>query len=80
MMLSGALIPLSVLPVYILKIAPLLPFSSVYYLPLMQILGPFDILTSVSSLILQMFWFVVLSLLVVVAWRIGFSRYDAPGG
>jgi len=76
---GGRLLPLNLLPVWLERISRLLPLRFAISGPVEAILHPSFPATTLL-LLGQSLWCILLSLLVVLLWHAGFSRYDAVGG
>lgn len=79
-LLSGMLIPITFFPEWAQPIFTILPFSSIIYSPTMIYLGKFSTEEMVLSLVLQLFWIFILSLLVKWLWNILIKHLVILGG
>ena len=80
---GGRLLPLALLPPWIVKLGDALPFSSLYAFPMQLLLGaPAQVTASAiaTGFARQVIWLLALSLLVRIAWRRGLLAYEAYGG
>jgi len=78
--MSGALIPIYFFPEWLKSIAYFLPFQAVYNIPLSIYIGKitgYEILINICT---QLFWFLVLALLVFTAWKYSEKRVIVYGG
>ena len=79
-LLSGALIPISLYPGLAARLASLLPFQYILYVPSTLYLARFTPAEAAQALGLQALWIVVLVLACRLVWRRGLARYEAYGG
>lgn len=75
--LSGAVVPLALLPAPLLMVAHLSPFQAIVYIPLSLYLGRASVL---PELAIQLAWVVALWYLARVAWAAGLRRLAILGG
>lgn len=78
--MSGAIIPLWLLPVWLRTAAQLLPFQAVIYIPMQIYLGGITGVELARALGVQAFWIVLLYILQEVLWRRGIRRIVVHGG
>lgn len=79
-LLSGMLIPITFFPDWAQSLFTLLPFSSIIYSPTMIYLGKFTTEEMIYSLLLQLFWIFILSLLVKWLWKVLIKHLVILGG
>jgi ABC-2 type transport system permease protein len=77
---GGRLLPLNLLPGWLLTLGSVLPFASLYAFPLELLLGRPDTSEIISGFARQGIWLVALSVLVRWSWRRGLLAYEAYGG
>jgi len=68
-MMSGAVIPLSLFPVWFVSIANLLPFQTMFNLPLSIYLGKIVGIDILYSFAQQIVWLVILGVLCYLVWK-----------
>lgn len=77
---GGVLLPLDLLPTALRDASTLLPFASIYYVPLAVLLGRLEGPDLATALAAQLGWTVGLGLLAYILWRRGLRHYEAVGG
>ncbi|MFQ6010298.1 MAG: ABC transporter permease [Candidatus Aenigmatarchaeota archaeon] len=77
---SGALIPLVLFPGFLKSIAALLPFQAVYHIPMSIYLGHVTGYALIETLLLQVFWIVLLVIIAAFAWKKALTRAVVQGG
>ena len=77
---AGRLLPLALLPGWMLAIGTALPFSSLYAFPMRLLLGAPTSQEIALGFARQTLWLAALSILVRLAWRNGLRAYEAYGG
>lgn len=80
---AGRLLPLSLLPAWLLALGDVLPFASLYAFPLRLLLAQGTPLTTqeiAAGFARQIVWLLALALLVRWTWRRGLLAYEAYGG
>jgi ABC-2 type transport system permease protein len=77
---SGALIPLSFFPNWLLRIILITPFQGIVYTPVALYLGKMQGVDAWRALGIQLVWVVILWLLARLFWRISIRRLDIQGG
>jgi len=78
--LSGAVIPLIFLPMWLQKFISFLPFGSINYTPVMLYLGKFKGNEALKALGVQFLWVVLLFVLSNVLWKKATKRLTIMGG
>ncbi len=78
--LSGAVIPLAFLPKGLALVLNFLPFASLSYTPVMIYMGMYSVSQIIYSLLLQLFWLIVMYLLSKLVWRSAVKRLSVQGG
>lgn len=80
-LLSGLLIPLSYFPDKLEQIIYLLPFHTIYDLPVkLFITSDFSVLTIMTSFLTQMLWIVILYIIVNLVYSCLYKRLSINGG
>jgi ABC-2 type transport system permease protein len=79
LLLSGAFVPLSMMPPVIQKIALFLPFQLTLYFPIELILGKMASEDILRNFALDGFWIAVALTFFLVVWREGVKRFSAVG-
>lgn len=77
--LSGAYMPIGLLPDWLRTIVMATPFPYLIYAPVAQLVGPETQTTRLILLGTQVLWIVALSLAVKAVWAAGLKRYEAAG-
>jgi ABC-2 type transport system permease protein len=80
MLLSGRLVPLSLMPKWVQTVAWFLPFKWTFGFPIEALVGQLTTAQLLEGLAMQVLWIVVGALVVQVVWRRGVRRYSAVGG
>ena len=80
LLLSGRLVPLSLMPVWVQNLANVLPFRWTFGFPIEALVGNLSNDQLISGLGAQLSWIVVGSVLVRVVWRFAIRRYSAVAG
>ncbi len=79
LLLSGRLVPLVLMPAWVLDIAALTPFPSTFGFPIEVLAGRLDGDDLVRGLAIQALWVAIGAVLVAVVWRSAVRRYSAVG-
>lgn len=79
LLLSGRLVPLSLLPAWAQRVADTLPFRYTFGFPIEALVGRLTPQQLLLGLGMQALWIAVGSALVAVVWRSGIRRYTAVG-
>lgn len=77
---SGAIIPLFLFPGWFQTIAGVLPFQSIYNIPLSIYIGRIAGFEIVTSILIQVFWIIALGILASFVWKLAQKRIYAQGG
>lgn len=77
---SGQALPLAFLPIWLVKINDFLPFKYIIAMPIAVLQGKMTEAGLVEVLAVQIFWCLVLFLLLMFLWKRGITRYCAVGG
>jgi viologen exporter family transport system permease protein len=80
LILSGRLVPMTLMPELIQRIAWYLPFQWTFYFPIEALTGGYTPQQLLTGLGMQLFWIVFGVLAVNRTWKIAIRRYSAVGG
>lgn len=80
LILSGRLVPLSLLPDWARNLAGWLPFQWTFGFPIEALVGQLPPERLLGGLMIQLLWIGLGLLLVQLVWRFGIRRYGAVGG
>jgi ABC-2 type transport system permease protein len=80
LLLSGRLVPLSLMPEWVQQLASYLPFKWAFQFPIEALVGQFTPEQLLAGLGMQVFWIAVGAGLVEMVWRFGVRRFTAVGG
>ena len=80
LLLSGRLVPLSLMPLWVQDLSNLLPFRWTFGFPIEALVGNLTNEQLIGGLGMQLFWIVVGSILVRIVWRFAVRRYSAVSG
>ena len=80
LLLSGRLVPLSLMPDWAQRLADVLPFKYTFGFPIEALVGNLTESELLGGLLAQAFWIAVGALLLRVVWRFAIRRYSAVGG
>ena len=79
LLLSGRLVPLTLMPDWAEKLAGFLPFQWSFYFPIQALIGDYSTGELLGGLGMQVFWIVSLTGLTLFIWRFAVRRYSAVG-
>jgi ABC-2 type transport system permease protein len=79
-MLSGRLVPLSLMPDWVERIADFLPYRWTFQFPIETMIGRLDWGAIGAGLVAQAAWIVGLALVIRLVWGRAIRRYTAVGG
>jgi ABC-2 type transport system permease protein len=79
LMLSGRLVPLSVMPGWVQSVAAWLPFKWTFQYPIETLIGRLDNGDILVGMLIQLGWIAVLGVALGGAWRVAIKRYTAVG-
>jgi ABC-2 type transport system permease protein len=79
LLLSGRLVPLSLMPPWVQNLSAYLPFKWTFGFPIEALIGQLNNQQLLSGLLSQAAWIGAGILLVAVVWRFGIRRYSAVG-
>lgn len=77
---SGQLIPLWIFPGYLQRILDVLPFKSVFYIPLSIFIRDINGVDVYNSMLFQAFWVLILFLIGRLLWKVSLKRTVVQGG
>jgi ABC-2 type transport system permease protein len=80
LLLSGRLVPMSLMPDWVQAVAGFLPFQWTFGFPIEALVGDLSNDQLIRGLGMQLFWIVVGAILVRVVWRFAIRRYSAVSG
>ncbi len=80
LLLSGRLVPMSLMPDWVQGLADLLPFRWTFGFPIEALVGNLSQQQLLGGLAAQLFWIAAGSILVRVVWRYAIRRYSAVSG
>jgi ABC-2 type transport system permease protein len=80
LLLSGRLVPLSLMPDWAQQLANFLPFKWTFGFPIEALLGDLTNEQLIGGLFMQLFWIVVGALFLRFVWHFAIKRYSAVGG
>jgi ABC-2 type transport system permease protein len=79
LLLSGRLVPLDVMPLWVRQITDYLPFKWTFGFPIEVVLGRLSGAEVLTGFAAQAVWFVIGTLVLNMLWRAGVRRYSAVG-
>lgn len=79
LLLSGRLVPLSVMPSWVESIAAWLPFKWMFQYPIEAVIGRLSDAELIAGLGMQALWTAILGVSVFFAWRAAIKHYVAAG-
>jgi ABC-2 type transport system permease protein len=79
LLLSGRLVPLTVMPGWAENIAALLPFQWTFYFPIWALVGDFSTAELLGGLAAQALWIAILTGLAMVVWRFAIRHFSSVG-
>ena len=77
--MSGTFFPISLLPLFFVKVSYFLPFVYTIYIPVQLYLGKISFAEGLRGLAIEMLWLVVLYVIIKIVWRLGLKRYESVG-
>ena len=80
LLLSGRLVPMSLMPDWVQSIANVLPFRWTFGFPIEALVGNLTNAQLLNGLLMQVFWIAVGSILVRFVWHFAVRRYSAVSG
>jgi ABC-2 type transport system permease protein len=79
LLLSGRLVPLTVMPGWAQDIAAVLPFQWTFYFPIWALVGDFSTAELLGGLAMQALWVAILTGLTMIAWRFAVRHFSSVG-
>ena len=79
LLLSGRLVPMSLMPGWVQNLAGYLPFQSTFFFPIEALIGGLSPLQLLRGLGMQLLWIVLGALAVNLVWKYSIRRYSAVG-
>jgi len=80
LLLSGRLVPLSLMPDWAQRLADVLPFKWTFGFPIEALVGRLPVSELIGGLAMQVLWIVLGAIGVRVVWGFAIRRYGAVGG
>jgi ABC-2 type transport system permease protein len=80
LLLSGRLVPLSLMPEWAQRLADVLPFKWTFGFPIEALVGRLPESELIGGLAMQVLWIVIGAIGVRVVWRFAIRHYGAVGG
>ncbi|NCC37456.1 MAG: ABC transporter permease, partial [Chloroflexia bacterium] len=80
LLLSGRLVPMSLLPPWARDLAMFMPFQWTFGFPIEALVGTLSTTELLTGLAIQVLWILIGLGLVQLVWRAGVRRYGAVGG
>lgn len=78
-LLSGRLVPLSVMPAWVRSVSDVLPFQWTFQFPIEVIIGRLDTSEVVAGFGYQLGWTLLLAAIIGIVWKRAVRRYTAVG-
>lgn len=79
LLLSGRLVPMTLMPAWVQSLARFLPFQWTFGFPIEALIGTLSPSQLLGGLAMQLFWTVAGAVTLQVVWRVGIRRYSAVG-
>ncbi len=79
LLLSGRLVPMSLMPAWVQQAAAFLPFQWTFGFPIEALIGDMGPAQLAQGLLMQLTWIVVSTVVVLFVWRVAIRRYSAVG-
>jgi ABC-2 type transport system permease protein len=79
LVVSGRLVPMSLMPVWVQRIAFFLPFQWTFYFPIQALVGDLPARQLFIGLGMQLLWILIGLVAVNLMWHFGIKRYSAVG-
>ncbi len=79
LILSGRLVPMTLMPEWVQRIAYYLPFQWTFFFPINALVGNSTPADLFSGLLIQLIWILAGVIIVNIVWHFGVSRFSAVG-
>ena len=79
LILSGRLVPMTLMPLWVQHLANFLPFQSMFYFPIIALTGSPSNVELFSGLGIQFLWFLGFLGLVNFVWHFAIRRFSSVG-
>jgi ABC-2 type transport system permease protein len=79
LLLSGRLVPLTFLPVWVQQLVAYLPFQWMFYFPVETLVGGLPAEELLFGLGMQLAWILIGLVMVKLVWQLGIRKYTAVG-
>ena len=79
LVLSGRLVPMSLMPVWVQQVANFLPFQWTFGFPIESLVGGLTVQEQFSGLGMQLIWIVIGVIAVRALWKKGIKQFTAVG-
>jgi viologen exporter family transport system permease protein len=79
LVLSGRLVPMTLMPAWVQQVARFLPFQWTFYFPIESLVGQLSPQECLIGLGMQVLWIAFGIIAVNIMWRYGIRRYSAVG-
>jgi ABC-2 type transport system permease protein len=80
LLLSGRLVPMSLMPAWVQQLADVLPFQWTFGFPIEALIGDYTPAQLGLGLLAQVAWIAGSAVVVLLVWRVAVRRYSAVGG
>lgn len=80
LVLSGRLVPMTLMPEWVQQVAWYLPFQWCFYYPIEALVGSMPTAELLGGLAMQLAWIVIGTLCVNLVWKLSIRQYSAVGG
>jgi ABC-2 type transport system permease protein len=80
LILSGRLVPLSLMPVWVQKLAWFFPFRWAFGFPIETLVGHMTLDELIGGLGMQLLWITLGAIAVSLLWKVAIRRFSAVGG
>ena len=80
LLLSGRLVPMSLMPAWVQQLADFLPFQWTFGFPIEALIGDYTPAQLGLGLLAQVAWIAGSAVVVLLVWRVAVRRYSAVGG
>ncbi|HET9347160.1 MAG TPA: ABC-2 family transporter protein [Candidatus Limnocylindrales bacterium] len=80
LLLSGRLVPMSLMPEWVQDVAFYLPFQWTFGFPIESLIGQLSAQQLIGGLLMQLLWIVIGTVIVMIGWRFAVRRFSSVGG